>query len=348
MWIRSSAKSVVFAGARRVGINFLLRKAWQGRLLVLCYHGVIPEDHPEDLVRTLNAVSLREFREQLRIVCRLFNPVSAEDVLYWLERKATLPSRPVLITLDDGYRNNLTCAAPELERQSVPALIFVTTGYIGQNRLLWPQELVERILGWQGKTLPMPENQASIPMPTDLRSRVAVTVRVRSLCKQIADSSRTAYLDRLRSEPLRCGEDWHRELHGFLSWDDVRALGSRGFAIGSHCVEHSILTRLCPKMLDQELRQSKATIERELGEECPWIAYPNGGRNDFSPEVTRLATEAGYKVGFTLMAGLNSRSPTPLEIDRVCILGQRSQNEFHARISGLVSLRTALARERRP
>ena len=342
MPIRSIAKSVLFTGARRLGMNALLRRASKGRPLVLAYHGVVSDDHPDDLLRTREAVSLREFRQQLADIRRLFTPISATDLLDFIEGKASLPTYPVLITFDDGFRNNLTCAAPELQRQGVPALIHITTGMIGRDRLLWTQELNERILGWPRKTLPLPESRPDVETPPEGAARIGIADHVRVLCKRIPDRVREAYLDRLREEPLPRGEAWHRELYDFLSWDDVRSLSRKGFAIGSHTVGHRILTRIGPERLEHELCASKAMIERQLGQECPWIAYPNGRAGDFSPEVLRATHKAGYKIGFTLTGRLGSRRPDPLQVARTCISGQLPEDEFHARISGILGVKRML------
>ena len=342
--IKAISRSVLFAGTRRLGINALLRRAAKGRLLVLGYHGVVSEDRPGDPLRTVNAVSLREFRWQLQTLCRLFTPISAADLLELVEGSGSLPDYPVLITFDDGFRNNLTCAAPELQRQGIPAVIHVTTGMIGSDRLLWPQELIERILAWPHRTIPMPDGGPDLQTPSAGAPRIEVAKRIRELCKRIPDDTRESYLDRLRNGPLPRGEAWHRELYDFLSWDEVRSLSRQGFGIGSHTVSHRVLTRLAPDQLQHELCQSKAEIERELGQDCPWIAYPNGGPKDFSPETHSAVERAGYRVGFTLMGGINPRRPSPLQVERVWIPGQAAEDTFHARISGLYGLRRVLAR----
>src|SRR3990167_2097406 len=174
MSFRTAARTMIYAGTKHIGVNALMRRASRGSLLVLCYHGVVSEGHPEDALRTRNTVSVREFREQLCIVCRFFTPVSAMDVLAFIEGGISLPDYPVLVTFDDGFRNNLTCAAPELERQGVPALFHVTTGLIGRDRLLWTQELDERILRWRYDRVPIPNGDQDAPLPSNVAARAGI------------------------------------------------------------------------------------------------------------------------------------------------------------------------------
>ncbi len=340
MFARTLLKHAVFTFTRHSGVNRLLRARARRNLLVLGYHGVISEDHPGDPRRCRATVTVGEFREQLETIRRFFNPVSASDVMDWLAGGASLPAHPILVTFDDGFRNNLTHAAPELERFGVPAMIHVATAYVGRRELLWFHELDERILGWRCRTLPMPHAEPDIPMPGDLDARARVSERVVNYCKRLPSRTRAEYLNCLRNEPMPYGPSWCREVYELLTWDEIRALSRRGFAIGSHTVSHPVLTTLCGDELRREWRESKARIEEEVEEECPWIAYPNGGYNDVSEDVISAVAEAGYRVGFTLMDRGNPECVDPLRIDRVCMVPNLSPNAFQARISGLRSTPT--------
>ncbi len=337
MDVRQLSKKAMLATARALGVNSCLRALLRHRLLVLSYHEVIPDDSPADRFRTRVATRVSEFVRQMEILCRHFKPVSADDLLDHVENGTTLPPHAVLVTFDDGFRNNLICAAPELERMGIPALIHVTSGHIGQDRLLWTQELGERIVSWKNAALPMPRGRPDIELSDDINERWALTDKIRGICKRLPHEERIAYLERLRQEPLTLEDYWRQDLFSFLSWDEVRSLDARGFSIGSHTVNHPILTTLSPEAVDSELAESKSHIERELGKPCPWLAYPNGGPNDFSPEVVSSAESAGYKIAFTLIGRTNPRSLNPLEIDRVCVPSGLSENGFRARVNGILT-----------
>lgn len=335
MALRSTVKSLVLAATRLLGANGCARLLLRRRVLVLCYHSVIPDDMPHAPQATRVASRVADFRWQMAALARLFKPISAGELLEHFRRGNALPARPALVTFDDGFRNNLAHAAPVLQELGIPALVHLTAGHIGQSGLLWTQELDERIMHWRRPTLPMPGCEPDIDLEHSATTGWQLADRVRAVCKRLPNEQRLDYLDRLRAERLIVDEDWYRTLYAFLSWDDVRQLARGGISIGSHTLSHPILTRLTPPELERELVESKRRIEEEVSCECAWFAYPNGGAQDVSASVVDAVARAGYGVAFTLLDKANARSVHPLLIDRICIPGQISRNAFDARLNGL-------------
>ena len=112
----------------------------------------------------------------------------------------------------------------------------------------------------------------------------------------------------------------------------------KGFEIGSHTIEHPILTRIPEEGLDQELRGSKLAIEEQIGGNCRCFAYPNGKEEDISKTITERVEQAGYDFAFTTMEQFCSRSESPFQLGRISIPGGLSVNGFHARLSGAHAL----------
>jgi peptidoglycan/xylan/chitin deacetylase (PgdA/CDA1 family) len=109
--------------------------AGERRLRVLMYHKV--NDRPANPL----SVPVTVFDEQLAHLRELgYTVVGLDAVLDHYARGTELPVRPVLITFDDGYRDNLEFAAPVLERHGYPAVIFVPIGYLDDRRPLPHEE----------------------------------------------------------------------------------------------------------------------------------------------------------------------------------------------------------------
>lgn len=119
------------------------------RLRVLMYHKV------NDLPGNPLSVPVSMFDEQMTQLRELgYTVVGLDDVLGYYADGAELPPRPVLITFDDGYRDNLEHAAPVLERHGYPAVLFAPIAYL-DDALPLPHEerlaargVVNSTLGW--------------------------------------------------------------------------------------------------------------------------------------------------------------------------------------------------------
>ena len=333
------AKRAFFSAARYSGMNWVLRHTRGSRaFLALCYHGVITDDHPEDLFLYRNTVSVRDFRSQLEFLSRHFHPISVSELSHHLRTDAALTPGAVLVTFDDGYRNNWTKAAPLLLKYGVPAMFNITTGYIGRPDVLWPDEVNLRVLDWPQPTIPCPSlesTSATLEVPPDAGARIGVAEKIRATCKTLSEEARLAYLNVLRQVPCRLLDQRDRELFDFLSWDDVRSLAQAGFEIGSHTVTHPILTQIEAAQLDYELEESKARIEAETGGNCTCLVYPNGQAPDFSPAVAEAARRAGYQLGFSATGSYASLDDDHFALSRIGVPGHQPPAVFESRTSGL-------------
>lgn len=328
-------KSCAYNLLEIMGGNAFSRFMLSDRLLVLCYHSVVSDETPND-PRTRIAVTRSQFESQLQELTQHWSPLSVQNVLSACYVGSQLPSNAVLITFDDGFRNNLTLAAPLLKRYGFPAVFFVTTGHIGTGNLLWMQELVERVFAWPDTSLPIPIPKNGLNLlPAAHQQPYLLASLVVADCKRLANEERISYLRRLGIHDLPPMTAWQHELYDFMSWDEVHELSAQGFHIGAHTVDHPILSTLPDSEMKRQLAQSKQTVEVEIGQECPCIAFPNGGKNDYTETTLETASRCGYRLGFTLRGTRNAPSINPMEVDRICVTRDTTIGLFRAKLAGL-------------
>ena len=336
--MRNAFKQTLFRGLAWSGANALARHARRDCLAVLNYHGVLDDTSGVDVNIYCNTVSTAEFAAHLEFITRFYHPVRASEVERWAAGLAELPPRAVLLTFDDGLRNNLTHAAPLLKQYGVPAIVFLATAYIGGRRILWPQELYELALRWPNDALPRPGGGA-FPLSGDRRLRARDVV---SAAKAFPADSIEPWIASLRAQAPLPADLHSRGVYAFLNWEEARQLPDFGMEIGSHTVNHPILTRCDAASVRRELAESKREIETRLRLPCGSFCYPNGGPADWSDEIAAAVKDAGYKAAFTLSDRLQRRGPVnAYAIDRLMVPGGASQPAFQARLSGNI---TALRR----
>lgn len=111
-------------------------QAPDGGVPVLMYHK-IGDEKGNDAV-----IAKERFAEQMAFIQKNgYNPVSLDQLHAYLDGKAGLPSKPVVITFDDGYRDTYEIAMPILRQYGFKSTLFVLTADIEQ-RYSW-QELKE-------------------------------------------------------------------------------------------------------------------------------------------------------------------------------------------------------------
>lgn len=89
---------------------------------------------------------------------------------------------------------------------------------------------------------------------------------------------------------------WTGSKAGYMTWDQLRALGAAGQQIGAHGMTHALLTHCSPPDLDRELRGARQTLEDGLGMPVTTLSLP-GGR--FNADVLQACRDAGYTRIFT-------------------------------------------------
>ena len=341
--MRTALKGLVFGAAEKLLIHTASRHLFRHSLAVLCYHGVVEKERKKDRTDQalyVNTVSVPEFDAQLQYVAKHFHPISAADLIGSLTEGKRLPARPVLITFDDGYRNNAVHAAPVLLKRGIPAIFHLTTGYIGSRAILWPEEIRLRTLEYAGVTLKTSAKLFHLEGRPGSYQRLAAASRVTHACKRVPVEIKEELLAVLRSNTPPLPSRYDPEAHDFMNWDEARKLASQGFELGSHTVSHPILSQLPPSAVASELGDSRTAIEKHTGATCRILAYPNGSQEDYSQPVMEAAQKAGYGVAFSVEERMAGPSPCRFAIPRLGVPGHVSQTIFRAKVSGLyLSLR---------
>jgi peptidoglycan/xylan/chitin deacetylase (PgdA/CDA1 family) len=104
-------------------------------LRVLMYHKV------NDLPNNRMSMPTGLFDEQMAELKQLgYTVVDLDAVLAHYVERRPLPPGAVLITFDDGYRDNLVNAAPVLQKHGYPAVQFVPLAYVGDQQPLPHEE----------------------------------------------------------------------------------------------------------------------------------------------------------------------------------------------------------------
>ena len=275
------------------------------RLPILPLHRVNDENDP-----FMASLPTAVFAARMAHIARHYHVLTVEDLAARLQ-EGRAPRNALAITFDDGYRDNLTHAAPILSRLGLPATIFLVTGLIDTPRAMWFDRLALAFKSATVRRVELPDGRV-LGLAT-VKERLAGLHAARTHLKQVPEEVRATSLERL-IETLRPIPERPKRL--MLGWDEVAALRGLGFTIGAHTVTHPIMSRLTPSQVRDEVYGSKTAIEKALNAPVQAFAYPNGGPNDYNEAVTQVVREAGFTCAVTTKRGLNDADTPVLELRR--------------------------------
>ena len=104
------------------------------RVPVLMYHYIRTNPDPRDRLGFSLSVTPANFAAQMDwLASNGYHTVTPQDVVAYLDGTRGLPTKPIVITFDDGYADFYTTALPILRSYDFTAVAYVVSGFIG-----WP------------------------------------------------------------------------------------------------------------------------------------------------------------------------------------------------------------------
>lgn len=304
----------------------------RNRITILAYHRVydLAEEELFPFDPELVSATPADFRWQMEQVLRVGSPITFARLAEALDAGAELPLHPVIVTFDDGHRDNFTHAFPVLRDLGIPATVFLSTGYVGGTGTFWFDRVANLLYRAPRGRIKVPGIDFEECLGEDVVSRRKAAERLLRALKAVPDTARLTALADLEGTLGASLPPEDAAFSGVLSWEEVREMARGGLEFGSHTVTHPVLTRLESEALAHELSFSRCTIERELGQPVTAIAYPVGGPEAFDERVVSATVQAGYRFGVSYVSGVNAGLPDPYRLKRLHVERYTSRPYFQA------------------
>lgn len=248
---------------------------------------------PETLRRSLAA--LRRERFELLPLATLL-----EDLAAGCQHRAPA----VAFTIDDGYLDHATVAAPVFAEFDCPVTTFVTTGFLDGRLWFW-WDRIEYIFDHtplRSVSVQLGDRALSYSW-IDGIERNRAQLHFTTSCKTVADEKKLAAIRELArvaevnvpvAPPLR---------YAPMTWADLRRCEQMTMSFGPHTVTHPILSRTSDTQSRMELTESWDRLRMEASRPVAVGCYPNGQANDFSDRETNVLRDLGFVGAVTGMVG---------------------------------------------
>ena len=285
-----------------------VRKRQSRNVQILLYHRI--NDDGDDFFA---ATPVKVFAQQMEWLAKNFVVCSLEKAVEGL-KCGNLPENAVVVTFDDGYRDNFVNAYPILKRLSIPATIFLATDAIGTGKPLWQDRVFSAFRATRQFYVDgLEEDIRKYPLRT-LDERISALLKVLRCLWSMDHAKRLWWIEELLKKLMVRPETLSTPL--MLTWDDVRTMHRNGISFGSHTVNHPILAKMCPAEASWEIYVSKQMIEDVLGCTAATFAYPVGRAEDFNHSIKAMVEEAGYVCAVTTVFGSNEVQQDLFELKR--------------------------------
>lgn len=323
--MRYYLRELIICLMRWLGIIRLCQFVRRKQIVILMVHGVMDERDAPSWKPLRPQLSRKKLEEYLQILSRRYRFVSLSDAVEMLEGRKPMQPYTLVLTFDDGYRNNLTHALPILHRYNAPATFFIPTGYLDNPRPFWFDRLDYAL-----QQVPVDGREVkvgSFTMRLEGGSRDALCESYKWLRRtakrlQMPDYEFLRDMEQLAAQleadsgralaDIQEEDDWS----AIITWQQIETLGNNDVSIGSHTVDHIRLGLVEEEVARDQLKRSKRDIEKHTGKPCLSLCYPNGS---FTEETVDLAKKCGYLCGVTTREGLNRVGGDVMMLRRISV-----------------------------
>jgi len=317
--MKSAAAGVLHhSGLRKALASYRRHQSGGRRVLIVSYHRVV-EDFFGELQRSIPGllISQETFRRHLEgLSAAGYKFASLGEALDVMSGAKTAHDDLCVVTFDDGYRDVYRYAYPVLKQMGIPAITYLPSALIGtdfrfnHDRLF---HLVHQVQaqGFQPMFDVLPEPAAGL-MTEVMSGHKRLSA---ALDDFIGQHSSATLVETIQALESRLGPDAPKlPVQGdLMSWDEVRAMSRDGFEFGAHTLGHVVLTHEPLDVVEREVRESKAIIERELGTPVRDFAYCNGW---YSDDVIDVLMRNGFRSAVTTEDMSNRIGGNPFTLKR--------------------------------
>ena len=254
---------------------------------------------------------LRRHLLYLRKYYHILHIEEAIDELYKLHQDESDVSdwrTPLVLTFDDGYRDNYTHGYALAIELQVPITVYLVPGYIDSGKSFWwldSQRMLRnarvREVRFEEEVykLDQPSRRAALSHLIDRRIRHATSV-----------AEREAFLLSVR-DALALPSSFSDEEDVFtlpLTWQQIQEMQESGWvSFGAHTMNHPVLAYLSDAAeLQREIVECQTLLTQRLGHPVRTFAYPIGQAQHIGGAVKKVVQCGGYAYALTTMHGFNA------------------------------------------
>lgn len=202
----------------------------------------------------------------------------------------------IIITLDDGYKDNYDYAYPIFKKQKVPFTIYITNSFPNQKADLWWYKLGDLI-----------RNNPVIEFEYEARSVKVSRSDLKKAFSELGEfylSFSLAGRENLMAQLLSKYECDDIADESLMTWADIKEMSRDDLCtIGCHTMTHSNLSSLSENDAYDDIFESTKELKEKIGKPVYHFAYPYGKGTNASFREENIVRGIGFKTAVTTRIG---------------------------------------------
>lgn len=275
-----------------------------------------------------------EFKQQLILLKNQGHFVHPNDLVSNLNTILQSKENNLLITFDDGLKEQFDLALPVLDELNIPAVFFVNSINREEKKvstvhkihllrsIISSSEFLEKFIDLPFSSLEKKKAQEIYRYDDEKSAALKYILNFKLDFKQ---------QEQIVNKLFDLHFDQNTVLDSlYMTEQNLIELASKGY-LGSHTHSHYPLGLLDTDTIKTELEKTKTYLDQLTNSAVNIISYPYGTPEVCTDLVADLAKKTGYKIGFTTTRGINTLDKNPLLLNRFdCndLIGGKNYNKI--------------------
>lgn len=289
--LRSMLRKILISSLSGRALQFLDKAFLRNRAAILMLHRF---SVPDLDITGHDPAFVRDALETLRR--RRLNIISLRSLFDRIEAGDEIEPGTVVFSMDDGFWDQAEIGAELFYRYDCPATIFAISGFVDGANWPWDDRVAWMLCKAKKRVQQLTIGDRTISLDTQSTISTRFTLQtVRSYCKRLDGVAIESLVNSLATAlevevPLAPPRQYQP-----MSWDQARALETKGIDFGPHTVNHYILSRLDDATAQYEIQTAWQRLLAELDHPLNVYAWPTGRYSDFGTRDIRIAQSLGIR-----------------------------------------------------
>jgi len=262
--------------------------------------------------RITGHTSVSEVEVAILELIKRFDIISMDEAVDQLGAQG-VNKESVVLTFDDGFKDNFKYLLPVLKKYNVPATYYINSSVIGTKHNLWFQSVINYFFAIKENTVKIELSNKEYDLSSADKRYIAAFDFMQYLQTNYKPDKFHEVIESVAGvKALPNDDDYH------LSWDDLSILAKEPLiTLGAHSYNHYPLAYCDEKQSKFEIEKSVTDLEEKLAIKIKHFSYPRGHVEDFNDWHIKVLKDLGISSAVTTIRGVNRKGQDLFQIKRV-------------------------------